>query len=863
MKTISLLSLALLLFVQPLAAQEEKHEDPKGRFLWEYEMTRDPKTGIVPRDELEKSREIMFKMIDLIKEKRISGAVPNIQWAERGPNNVGGRVRAILFDPNDVNRKKVWVGGVSGGLWYNNDITVSTSSWIKVNDFWDNLAITCIAYDPGDTQTMYIGTGEIGSDDVGNEGQSASGGGGIWKTTNGGTSWAKLTSTVPDYSATATGNGLAFRIVNRIAVNSSGHVFAATRSGLLKSTDFGTSWSAVTGTVKPGDTDFINDVEIGSDDIVYVGVGGGSTFNDVFKSTSAAADNWVRITPTNQTNGRRTEIALAPSTSGASQVIYVVSVLDNGIDYFKRSGNAGGTWTDVAEPKQGAAGPSFVGEQGGYDLILGVKENDPNVLYAGGITSAISINGGTSWKNQFDYNYQNTNIFVDQHGFARRPGFPDEGIISNDGGVYYSSNWGNTAMATPTFSKRVKDLNITQFYSVAMKSTANDGYIMGGAQDNGNQIITGTYGQVGNSYEVQEGDGGLNFIDADNPEIQIVSYTNNKYSLYENGDKTKGVNLEPQTDNGTFINAADYSSANDKLFANNTSGTDTDTKIIVFTIGKDGSGYFSNNTTTTLTGAGRLNVSFIKLGQTAGVLFIGTKEGDVYKATSVTGNVNESIALTKILDKATFGNGFVSCIDVASSDNMLVVTRGNFNVKSVLYSTNGGTSWISKDESGQGLPNIPVRYALINPANTNQVLLATELGVWSTADISAANPEWAVTNENLANVRCDMLKFRSSDNTVAVATHGRGFFTTQLNQSGPVCPNTLVLISTANDVSGGSQTFQAGQTIKASNKITGNANVTMKAGNSVTLEPSSTGGGTTFEAGSGTVFQAYIAGCAN
>ena len=842
--------------------QEKKNENPNGRKHWEYEVTADPKTGRIPRDELEKSRSIMFKMITELKQLRVSGAIPNIEWKERGPDNVAGRVRAILFDPNDATKKKVWAGGIAGGLWYNNDITDANSSWNKVDDFWDNIVISCIAYGSGNTQIMYAGTGEIGSDDVGNEGQTATGGGGIWKSVNGGTSWVKLPSTVPDYGAAATGNSKSFRIVNRLAVNSSGHVFAATMSGLLKSTDAGSTWTVVSGATKPSETAFINDVEVASDGIVYVGVGGGGTFNDVYKSTDANANNWVQITPTNQTNGNRTEIALAPSTSGASQVIYAIAVLDNGTDYFKKSINAGTSWSDVVEPKQGVGGSSFVGEQGGYDLILGVKENDSNVLYAGGITSAITSNGGTSWKNEFDYNYQNTNIFVDQHGFARRPGFPNEGIISNDGGVYYSANWGDPATAIPTFSKRVKGLNITQFYSVAMKSTANDGYIIGGAQDNGNQIITAAYGTIGNAYEVQEGDGALNFIDQDNPEIQIVSYTNNKFTIYENGDKTKGVTLNPQNDNGTFINAADYDSGNDKLYINNTSTTDTDVKVIVHTLGKDGAGYFSNVSTTSLTGQGRLDVSFIKLGKTAGTLFLGTKQGDVYKATGVTGNANESIALTKIMDKAIVGQGFISCIDIAGTDDVLVVTRGNYNVKSVYYTTNGGAAWLSKDEGGYGLPNIPVRYALINPQDTKQVLLATELGVWSTEDITLSNPQWAATNEKLANVRCDMLKYRLSDSTVAVATHGRGFFTAQLNQTA-TCTNTLVLINPGQNRSSGTETFQAAETIKASNIISGNANVTMKAGKSISLEPSSTGGGTTFEAASGTVFQAYISGCVN
>ena len=51
---------------------------------------------------------------------------------KEGPNNIGGRTRALMFDPNDATHKKVWAGGVAGGVWYNNDITDANSSWLKV-----------------------------------------------------------------------------------------------------------------------------------------------------------------------------------------------------------------------------------------------------------------------------------------------------------------------------------------------------------------------------------------------------------------------------------------------------------------------------------------------------------------------------------------------------------------------------------------------------------------------------------------------------------------------------------------------------------------------------------------------------------
>ena len=74
---------------------------------------------------------------------------------------------------------------------------------------------------------------------------------------------------------------------------------------------------------------------------------------------------------------------------------------------------------------------------------------------------------------------------------------------------------------------------------------------------------------------------------------------------------------------------------------------------------------------------------------------------------------------------------------------------------------------------------MPIRWALYNPANTDEVLLATEVGVWSVEDVNVSSPAWEVTSTALANVRCDMLQYRDSDGTVGVATHGRGVFTSQ------------------------------------------------------------------------------------
>ncbi|MEZ4763409.1 MAG: hypothetical protein R3C26_09490 [Calditrichia bacterium] len=71
---------------------------------------------------------------------------------------------------------------------------------------------------------------------------------------------------------------------------------------------------------------------------------------------------------------------------------------------------------------------------------------------------------------------------------------------------------------------------------------------------------------------------------------------------------------------------------------------------------------------------------------------------------------------------------------------------------------------------------MPVRWALFNPDNRNVAMLATELGVWATADLSTDPVEWQPYNNGLANVRVDMLQIRDSDKMVIAATHGRGLF---------------------------------------------------------------------------------------
>ena len=193
---------------------------PNKYYESDWEATMDPSIGRPTPEKLELLRQKLEKQRneDLTAFRAPGDGIDN-SWVERGPTNVGGRTRAVIFDPNDPTNETVFAGGVSGGIWKNTNISNENSEWTRVN-IPDNLNVTCIAIDPNNPSIFYAGTGEsyVGGDVTGD---------GLWKSTNGGNNWVKVLGGVSGPTYYQSGSTVT---VNSPAVSS----FSA-----IETTDFG------------------------------------------------------------------------------------------------------------------------------------------------------------------------------------------------------------------------------------------------------------------------------------------------------------------------------------------------------------------------------------------------------------------------------------------------------------------------------------------------------------------------------------------------------------------------------------------------------------------------------------------------
>jgi hypothetical protein len=209
----------------------------KGALDEELRRTKDPALGYIPAERKIAALEETFRLQEELSGMQRENSILDSRWRERGPNNIGGRTRSLLIDKNDPDRKTLWAGAVSGGLWRTNDITSSDPKWEIMSNYFESMTIGSLAQDPINPNYIYAGTGES----VGNSVRFA--GMGILRSADGGENWELLSSTH------------SFVVTRSIFVHpETGDVYAATRTkGVQRSQDHGDTWEKVAGYVVPVD----------------------------------------------------------------------------------------------------------------------------------------------------------------------------------------------------------------------------------------------------------------------------------------------------------------------------------------------------------------------------------------------------------------------------------------------------------------------------------------------------------------------------------------------------------------------------------------------------------------------------------
>jgi len=747
----------------------------------EFLMTFDPATGTVPHERIMKAIEVT-RALSSLKSTR------QIQW-QGYPSNMGGRTRAIMYDPNDVTGKKVWAGGVTGGLWYNNDITSAQSTWVPVGDFWSNLAIRCLAYDPVHTHTFYAGTGEAETA-METYRESSGLGYGIGRSDDGGLSWYHIPGTEQFAYVTdivirrENNNSVIYAGVASGLYKDSQHL-SQPSDGLFRSADGGATWTQVLPLI-PGSTVpySVSDIALGADNRLYVGTrpnldGEGAAVI----LTSGDGLNWTANTDyqaeilgsgSNNIPGR-VVLATAPSDSNVVYALIASGFVNsaNGFNYFYcyhilRSSDKGVTWVKKNVPTDLTSGTNFA-TIAWHALDIAVDPNNANRLFIGGLDVHGSSNGGSSWTRVSDWSLMYSGggsmyLHADQHAIVYKSGSSSQILFGTDGGVFFTSSG---TLPNPDFEERNKGYSTLQFYTCAIHPEAGTDKFYGGLQDNGSLFYNGNPLTIFDM--VSGGDGACCFFDEDDPSLSITSYYYNNYYIFKDGNF---INFAGNWSSGTFVSPSDFDSRLNILYCNPVDylGNYSDRLLRLEDLESNPTGTFVNLNTGTGVLFTAVRVSpFSPDGKST--VFMGTESGRLFKVQEAQGNS----PVVMEIGGTSFPAASLSCIAFGQSENTITVTFSNYGVPSVWRTVDGGQHWT--DIEGN-LPDMPVRWAISHPQNENQILLATETGIWECANPAAVPVKWFPHNDGMANVRVDMLQVRTADNTVLAATHGRGLFTT-------------------------------------------------------------------------------------
>ncbi len=736
-------------------------------------------------------------------------------WEEMGPDNVGGRTRAILFDK--ANPSHVFSGGVSGGLWESHNYG---QSWVRINGFddktiWNNQNISCITQ--ADNGDIYVGTGEY----FGFFETSVVGGGtgfpgdGIWKSTDHGATWSHVKSiSTGTYTPTAAN---AWSFVTEMASGGASHptrVYASIKGGSgvssVQYTDNGTTWAACqNGSVSL--TGLGADVEVSSNGTVHAIVG-----NKYYHSDPASSDPSTKFTSIgvtglpSATSVVRMGVAVAPSNPNYVYVIASYGTSNgNLLKGVYQSVDGGTTFTQIAPTQISDQSVNWSPvTQGNYALAIGVSPSNENNVFIGGLDCykyQLQSTGSYGWNKITRWTYPtwySLYTHADIHSFIFNPANSDMMFVGSDGGLNMTTNANDFQ---PYFGTRNLGYNVTQFYSCDVREYS--GIYVAGAQDNGNYLVDFTGNTTKTGVEIKSGDGGDVQVSKVNPLAIFAEYVNGSIKRSSNNGQSfqeffdSHIDADPSTsaqhgypdDGAAFISpmllwedVANQSNLNEysKYYLGTNSGVWMTKQAMNFSITP---AWFKVGVTT---GGSVISLAVTPDGTS---VFAGTEGGNVYRIDglnttyvydSTTGFSPDSVGITTTLIHS-FGGRYVTGISVDKSNaNHIVVVLGNYGNTDYVYESNDALTTASfTNITGSGFPKMPVYCSAIDPTNPNIILIGTDLGIWATEN---GGSTWSEQNNSIGRVpvtKLRQLPVGNYLNAIYASTYGNGVWRTFSNSA--------------------------------------------------------------------------------
>ncbi|MBO0933991.1 T9SS type A sorting domain-containing protein [Fibrella aquatilis] len=548
----------------------EENEDEAKFYRWEQWMLRHlgPNGRFDPAREPEELARFAKSQptTQLVQQPNARRANP--QWKELGPfstqttatnNNANylwgynvGRLGAVAFHPTDANTIYVIASGRggsnAGGLWRTTD---GGTTWTPLFDEGKHMVLTDVAVSPKSPQTVFATGNYFGASTTG----GGASGYGVFKSNDGGVSWV-FTSFKLQYETNATGSKANVPRATNILIDPTDdkHLIALCSRAIMYSTDGGQVWQKSTSSTADRLADYW-DVEFKPNDpsVVYVG---GAGKDQVLRSTDGGKTFTQLPLPDAVEVGTVGRVELAVSAA-APDFLYLLTTMGT-----ERHGGLYRLNTATNDLRVVVArGKNFATSQQTRDdtqlyycLSMNISPADTNEIHVGMIPLMSSYDGGKSWEYRHGWaTNRSGDVHSDVSSIEFQPG-TNRLFVTSDGGLNAAT--GKKGAAFRFFN----NIAVSQIYFLAQSATVANRMVIG-LQDNGTKLFTGTEWQ-----QVGGGDGISCLIDDTNPNVFYVTSQNGVLYRTVNGAQSYITPTGVTSDNTSFYSPLDYHQATKTLF---------------------------------------------------------------------------------------------------------------------------------------------------------------------------------------------------------------------------------------------------------------------------------------------------------